>query len=194
VREREDETGTELAKAALTTAHVSADWSRHARSTPTGRMSLLSVLALGSAPGLVPHIALPAAHGRPARCAWACVACEPAPDDTACSSSGKTATLGTLAAGATLAVALLGVGGLASVMGWDLDPAGSDDNRGIGVPLSVAEAAELLERGREAGGTRASPRHSDTEKPSDQEELTIEELREEQAVLNIIFGMDNRAR
>jgi hypothetical protein len=80
----------------------------------------------------------------------------------------------------------LAVGGLASVLGWDLDPAGTPDNRGIGVPLSVAESTELRRSGKEADASGGGEQTEET--PS------VEELREEQAVLNLIYGLDNRAR
>jgi hypothetical protein len=90
-------------------------------------------------------------------------------------------------AGISVFVALV-VGVLASILGWDLDPSGTTGNRGVGVPLSVSESSELRRGGKKgAGGGGGAPEETE-EVPS------VEELREEQAVLNIIYGLDNRAR
>eukprot|EP00962_Isochrysis_galbana_P019702 scaffold5737_cov112-Isochrysis_galbana.AAC.3 len=102
--------------------------------------------------------------------------------------AGGRATLIVAVAGAALAAFIaLAVGGLAAGLGWDIDPATTADNRGIGVPLSVAESSELRRGGNKDAAGGGAPEVNG-------EVLSIEELREEQAVLNIIYGLDNRAR
>ena len=95
--------------------------------------------------------------------------------------------------GGSIGVALLlGGGGLvlglaygvAMVLGLDLNPQNTD-NRGLGTPLSVTESAAMLRTQAEKGETAAS---ADAEQPS------LEELREEQALLDIIFGMNTRKK
>ena len=89
--------------------------------------------------------------------------------------------VGAIAVGLVVALII----GLASALGWDLALSASSDNRGLGTPLSTREAAALLRSARQGPEVPSG---------SDDTELTLEELREEQALIGVIRGVDIRAR
>jgi len=104
-------------------------------------------------------------------------------------------TAGWALAAAAAAVLAVGTLGLGVLMGWDLALVGSADNRGLGVPLSTEEAAQLSRAGdstTRAGGDSTAPNSRLTD--SDGGDPSLEELREEQALLDVIRGVSTRAR
>jgi hypothetical protein len=90
----------------------------------------------------------------------------------------------------SLALTLVGALGVASFLGLDLG-VGSDDNRGVGVPLSTSEVQQLM---RDEKLKRRSLDSVEDGGERGWEDLTAEERREEQALMKVISGGDVRVK